>query len=180
MCIRDRYEACYLKRDTSRRFLHNMKLAYQALFLEEKKYMVLFSDNDSMNGKLYDFPEILTWLQQYYESVVKMAHTENTQKTYRPEVERAMAYIREHYADAQMKVSDIAAHLKISESRISAVSYTHLRLKKEGKSILMISEELTELLGMSDRIIVLKDGVQTGEFRRDQVFTEQMLIEVMI
>lgn len=54
------------------------------------------------------------------------------------------------------------------------------RLKEEGKSILMISEELTELLGMSDRIIVLKDGVKTGEFRRDEVFTEQKIIEVMI
>ena len=54
------------------------------------------------------------------------------------------------------------------------------RLKKEGKSILMISEELTELLGMSDRILVLKDGIQTGEFKRNETFTEQKLIEVMI
>lgn len=54
------------------------------------------------------------------------------------------------------------------------------KLKKEGKSILMISEELTELLGMSDRIIVLKNGVQAGEFKRNEVFTEQKLIEVMI
>lgn len=54
------------------------------------------------------------------------------------------------------------------------------RLKAEGKSILMISEELTELLGMSDRIIILKDGKKAGEFRRDEVFTEQKIIEVMI
>lgn len=54
------------------------------------------------------------------------------------------------------------------------------RLKKEGKSILMISEELTELLGMSDRILVLKDGSHAGEFKRDEIFTEQKLIEVMI
>ena len=54
------------------------------------------------------------------------------------------------------------------------------KLKSEGKSILMISEELTELLGMSDRIIILKDGEQRGEFRRDEIFTEQKIIEVMI
>ncbi len=54
------------------------------------------------------------------------------------------------------------------------------KLKKEGKSILMISEELTELLGMSDRIVILKDGMQAGEFRRDEIFTEQKIIEVMI
>lgn len=162
--LKKEYEACYLKRDTSRRFLQNMKLAYQALFLEEKKYMVLFSDNDSMNGKLYDFPEILTWLQQYYESVVKMAHTENTQKTYRPEVERAMAYIREHYADAQMKVSDIAGHLKISESRISVIFkaetgrtliqyLTSVRIEK-AKKLLKTSEykvyEIAEMVGYSN------------------------------
>lgn len=54
------------------------------------------------------------------------------------------------------------------------------RLKSEGKSIMMISEELTELLGMSDRILILKDGVQAGEFKRNEVFTEQKLIEAMI
>lgn len=54
------------------------------------------------------------------------------------------------------------------------------KLKAEGKSILMISEELTELIGMSDRILIFKDGRQTGEFMRKETFTEQKLIEVMI
>lgn len=54
------------------------------------------------------------------------------------------------------------------------------RLKAEGKAILMISEELPELLGMSDRIIILKDGQKAGEFRRNETFTEQILIKAMI
>ena len=54
------------------------------------------------------------------------------------------------------------------------------RLKAEGKAILMISEELHELLGMSDRILILKDGRLSGEFRRDDIFTEQALISMMI
>lgn len=33
-----------------------------------------------------------------------------------------------------------------------------IKLKNEGKSILMISEELPELIGMSDRILIMKDG----------------------
>lgn len=37
--------------------------------------------------------------------------------------------------------------------------------RKEGKSILMISEELPELIGMSDRILILKDGMVAKEFR---------------
>ena len=55
------------------------------------------------------------------------------------------------------------------------------RLKAENKSILMISEELPELLGMCDRILILKDGRVSGEFLRDsEAFSEQDLIQAMI
>lgn len=54
------------------------------------------------------------------------------------------------------------------------------KLKKEGKSILLISEELQELIGMSDRIILLKDGKVSGEFLRKEEVTEAKLIQKMI
>ena len=55
------------------------------------------------------------------------------------------------------------------------------RLKAENKSILMISEELPELLGMCDRVLILKDGRVNGEFLRDsEAFSEQDLIRAMI
>lgn len=54
------------------------------------------------------------------------------------------------------------------------------QLKKEGKSIIMVSEEMPELLGMSDRIIVMKDGKQTGEFERSEVLSEHDLIHAML
>lgn len=50
----------------------------------------------------------------------------------------------------------------------------------EGKSIIMVSEEIPELLGMSDRILIMKDGVINGQFNRDETITEQMLIEKVI
>ncbi|MCI9151429.1 MAG: sugar ABC transporter ATP-binding protein [Lachnospiraceae bacterium] len=53
-------------------------------------------------------------------------------------------------------------------------------LKECGKAILMISEELMEIIGMSDRTIIMKDGVITGEFRRDDMLTEDKLIEYII
>ncbi|MFR8548215.1 MAG: sugar ABC transporter ATP-binding protein [Lachnospiraceae bacterium] len=53
-------------------------------------------------------------------------------------------------------------------------------LKKQGKSILLISEELQELIGMSDRIILLKDGTITGEFYREDGLSEEKLIQKMI
>lgn len=54
------------------------------------------------------------------------------------------------------------------------------RLKDEGRSILLISEELPELIGMSDRLMILKDGEIAGEFRRSDGLTEAKLIEKMI
>jgi len=54
------------------------------------------------------------------------------------------------------------------------------QLKKEGKSIILISEELPEVIGMSDRIIVLKDGEISGEFLRDEGLSETKLINYMV
>ncbi len=54
------------------------------------------------------------------------------------------------------------------------------RLKKEGKSIILISEELAEIIGMSDRILIMKDGEISGEFKRSKDITENTLINYMI
>lgn len=53
-------------------------------------------------------------------------------------------------------------------------------MKKKGKSILLISEELPELIGMSDRILIMKDGQCSGEFRRSEGLNEQKLINAML
>ena len=53
-------------------------------------------------------------------------------------------------------------------------------MQKQGKSIIMISEEIPELLGMSDRIFVMKDGRINGEFLRDPVLSEEDLIAKMV
>lgn len=48
-------------------------------------------------------------------------------------------------------------------------------LAKEGKSIIMISSETPELLGMSDRIIVMHEGDMAGEFKRDEVDQDTLM-----
>lgn len=53
-------------------------------------------------------------------------------------------------------------------------------LKKAGKSIILISEELQELMGMSDRILVMKDGEVSCERLRSEGFSEFELIKYMI
>ena len=55
-----------------------------------------------------------------------------------------------------------------------------VKLKNEGKSILMISEELPELIGMSDRVLIMKDGEITMEFERSENLSDSQIIEYMI
>ena len=53
-------------------------------------------------------------------------------------------------------------------------------LTAQGKSIVMISEEIPELLGMSDRILIMKDGKINGEFQRSESLSEEDLIAKMV
>lgn len=54
------------------------------------------------------------------------------------------------------------------------------RMKQEGKAILMISEELSELVGMADRLIIMKDFRITKEFKRNAALRQTDIIEHMI
>lgn len=53
-------------------------------------------------------------------------------------------------------------------------------LKKQGFAILIISEELPELLGMSDRILIMKDGKIKKEFTRSPELKDTDVIEYML
>ena len=48
-------------------------------------------------------------------------------------------------------------------------------LAEQGKSILMVSSDMEELLGMAERIIVLHEGEQTGELSRQEFSQEKVL-----
>ena len=48
-------------------------------------------------------------------------------------------------------------------------------LAKQGKSIIMISSELPELIGMSDRILVMCDGRVSGEVRNEEATQENIM-----
>ena len=49
------------------------------------------------------------------------------------------------------------------------------RLVQEGMGILMISSEMPEIIGMSDRVIVMCDGRVTGEFTREEICQEDIM-----
>lgn len=48
-------------------------------------------------------------------------------------------------------------------------------LADRGKAIMMVSSDMEEILGMSDRIIVLHDGLIAGELQRSQFSQENVL-----
>ena len=48
-------------------------------------------------------------------------------------------------------------------------------VEKEGKSVLMISSEMEELMGMSDRILVLAEGNMTGELQKEEFSQETIM-----
>ena len=52
------------------------------------------------------------------------------------------------------------------------------QLAKSGKGIVMISSELPEVLGMSDRILVMKDGEIKAEFKNDSELTQETVLSV--
>ncbi len=48
-------------------------------------------------------------------------------------------------------------------------------LAAEGLSIIMISSELPEIIGMSDRVLVMKEGLSAGLYERDQLSPEALV-----
>lgn len=52
-------------------------------------------------------------------------------------------------------------------------------LADSGKSIIMISSEMPELIGMCDRILVMKDGRINGELERNQ-FSQEKVLELAV
>ena len=48
-------------------------------------------------------------------------------------------------------------------------------LAEQGKAILMVSSDMEELLGMSERIIVLHEGRQAGELKKEEFSQERVL-----
>ena len=53
------------------------------------------------------------------------------------------------------------------------------QLKQEGKAIIMISSEMPEILGMSDRILVLHEGRCKGELSRAEATQERIMEKIL-
>ena len=54
------------------------------------------------------------------------------------------------------------------------VSYTHLAEKEKGKSVLLVSTELSEIFALSDRIAVMYKGKIMGIYKNGELTTEKI------
>ena len=52
-------------------------------------------------------------------------------------------------------------------------------LLKEGKAILMISSDMPELISMSDRVIIVKDGAITGELDGQNINEQNIITKAL-
>jgi ABC-type sugar transport system ATPase subunit len=50
-------------------------------------------------------------------------------------------------------------------------------LAAEGKAIILVSSYLPEVLGMSDRVMVMREGAIVGEYARDDVSSEAVMYD---
>lgn len=57
---------------------------------------------------------------------------------------------------------------------IEAIHNQIIRFRQEGKAILLISSELSEIMSLSDRIVVMYKGELVGEFDADNVTAEEL------
>ena len=53
-------------------------------------------------------------------------------------------------------------------------------LVAQGKSIIMISSEMPEVLGMADRILVMHEGRITGEIADARRATQEQIMELAV
>ena len=50
------------------------------------------------------------------------------------------------------------------------------RLAEEGLSCIVVSSELKEILAVADRIVVLSNGIVTGEFTGDEITNDNLVL----
>lgn len=85
------------------------------------------------------------------------------------------------WVDAESKIMILDCPTRGIDIGVKQAMYQLMyKMKQEGISIIMISEELSELIGMSDRLLIMKDGKIAKEFERSENLTEAQIIDYMV
>ena len=83
---------------------------------------------------------------------------------------------------------NIIKELSLSDKRIEGISLSRNRghqnalmagLADQGKAIIMISSEMPELMGMSDRMMVMHEGKIVGELQKEE-FSQDRIMGMLV
>ena len=77
--------------------------------------------------------------------------------------------------DKETSNSKLSKHEKFSKNYVYIEPEAAEELLKKGKSIIVISSELPEVLGLSDRVIVMREGKKVKEFENHNLTEEDVL-----
>jgi simple sugar transport system ATP-binding protein len=86
--------------------------------------------------------------------------------------------LRALYREAEVLILDEPTAV-LTPQEAERLFATLLRLRDEGKSIVFISHKLKEVLAISDRIVVLREGRKAGDIPREKA-TEESLASLMM
>lgn len=150
---------------------------YQGCFLEKPLYWnISISNIDKLShGTFVDHKAEMAQAETYKEkmrikapTMTQMALSLSGGNQQKVVIAKAMAGLPDILIfDEPTRGIDVGARAEIYQMMVD--------LTQQGKSILMVSSDMEELLGMSERIVVLYDGHQAGILNRDEFSQETIL-----
>lgn len=150
---------------------------YQGCFLEKPLYWNISVSNIEKlsHGTFIDRKAEMAQAEEYREkmrikapSMKQLALSLSGGNQQKVVIAKAMAGLPDILIfDEPTRGIDVGARQEIYQMMID--------LTRQGKSILMVSSDMEELLGMSERIVVLHEGRQTGVLTREEFSQETIL-----
>ncbi len=144
---------------------HSVKDNIIAASLDRFIFAKVFMSEKSINGICEDQKKLLRIKTPTIEQKVKNLSGGNQQK---------VLLAKWLLTDADIVILDEPTR-GIDVGAKSEIHALMGELVKAGKSVIMISSELPEVLGMSDRIIVMHEGKITGELQRSEATQDTIM-----
>jgi len=141
----------------------------------------VFIGSEPVRGK---FPKILdySYMKQKAQSLVQTIGVELNLKapayTLSASEQQIIQICRGLVANARVMILDEPTS-SLSAEEISSLFSMVKKLRKEGVGIIFVSHKLDEVLQISDRITVLKDGEKIGTIPRQNA-TEEKIVSMMV
>lgn len=128
------------------------------------------------HGGMVDKKKDREWAQQYIDALeIKTPTMEQKAKNLSGGNQQKVAIAKWLVTESDIIILDEPTR-GIDVGAKQEIYHLMNKLIEQGKSIIMISSEMPELLGMSDRILVMHEGRITGELGRGEA-TQELVLE---